>query len=61
VKGGTYFPLTVKKHLRAQEVALENRCPAFTSSIRAARSYRCKTKSSRTASTSDAFSTTRPS
>ncbi len=25
VKGGTYFPLTVKKHLRAQEVALENR------------------------------------
>src|SRR5215472_3950341 len=24
VKGGTYFPLTVKKHLRAQEVALEN-------------------------------------
>jgi 3-methylcrotonyl-CoA carboxylase beta subunit len=27
VKGGTYFPLTVKKHLRAQEVALENRLP----------------------------------
>src|SRR5262245_46034489 len=25
VKGGTYHPLTVKKHLRAQEVALENR------------------------------------
>src|SRR5881296_2079560 len=25
VKGGTYFPLTVKKHLRAQEVALQNR------------------------------------
>jgi 3-methylcrotonyl-CoA carboxylase beta subunit len=25
VKGGTYFPLTVKKHLRAQEIALENR------------------------------------
>src|SRR5262245_37690979 len=24
VKGGTYFPLTVKKHLRAQEIALEN-------------------------------------
>src|SRR3569623_2738477 len=24
VKGGTYFPMTVKKHLRAQEVALEN-------------------------------------
>ncbi len=27
VKGGTYFPLTVKKHLRAQEVAEENRLP----------------------------------
>src|SRR4029079_4397279 len=27
VKGGTYFPLTVKKHLRAQEVALEIRLP----------------------------------
>ncbi|MCB0317202.1 MAG: methylcrotonoyl-CoA carboxylase [Bdellovibrionales bacterium] len=27
VKGGTYFPLTVKKHLRAQEVAIENNLP----------------------------------
>ena len=27
VKGGTYFPITVKKHLRAQEVALENNLP----------------------------------
>ena len=27
VKGGTYFPLTVKKHLRAQEIAFENRLP----------------------------------
>jgi 3-methylcrotonyl-CoA carboxylase beta subunit len=27
VKGGVYFPITVKKHLRAQEVALENRLP----------------------------------
>src|SRR5437764_5432474 len=27
VKGGTYFPLTVKKHLRAQQIALENRLP----------------------------------
>ncbi|MCA1798498.1 MAG: methylcrotonoyl-CoA carboxylase [Xanthomonadaceae bacterium] len=27
VKGGTYYPLTVKKHLRAQEVALENALP----------------------------------
>ena len=27
VKGGTYYPITVKKHLRAQEVALENHLP----------------------------------
>ncbi|HYK05440.1 MAG TPA: carboxyl transferase domain-containing protein, partial [Thermoanaerobaculia bacterium] len=27
VKGGTYFPMTVKKHLRAQEVALQNHLP----------------------------------
>lgn len=29
VKGGTYFPMTVKKHLRAQEVARENRLPCI--------------------------------
>src|SRR4030095_1574607 len=29
VKGGTYYPLTVKKHLRAQEVAIENRLPCI--------------------------------
>jgi acetyl-CoA carboxylase carboxyltransferase component len=29
VKGGTYFPVTIKKHLRAQEIALENRLPAI--------------------------------
>ncbi|HVB46848.1 MAG TPA: carboxyl transferase domain-containing protein, partial [Burkholderiales bacterium] len=29
VKGGTYFPLTVKKHLRAQEIALHNRLPCI--------------------------------
>jgi 3-methylcrotonyl-CoA carboxylase beta subunit/propionyl-CoA carboxylase len=29
VKGGTYFPLTVKKHLRAQEIAAENNLPCF--------------------------------
>src|SRR6202049_2985757 len=27
VKGGPYYPITVKKHLRAQEIALENRLP----------------------------------
>ncbi|RMH90783.1 methylcrotonoyl-CoA carboxylase [Lysobacter pythonis] len=29
VKGGTYFPMTVKKHLRAQQVALENQLPCL--------------------------------
>jgi 3-methylcrotonyl-CoA carboxylase beta subunit len=29
VKGGTYYPLTVKKHLRAQEIAQENRLPSL--------------------------------
>lgn len=27
VKGGIYYPITVKKHLRAQEIAKENRLP----------------------------------
>ncbi|MCC6954343.1 MAG: methylcrotonoyl-CoA carboxylase [Deltaproteobacteria bacterium] len=30
VKGGTYFPMTVKKHVRAQEIALENRLPCIS-------------------------------
>ena len=29
IKGGTYYPLTVKKHLRAQEISLENRLPCL--------------------------------
>lgn len=29
VKGGTYYPMSVKKHLRAQEIALENRLPCI--------------------------------
>lgn len=29
VKGGSYYPITVKKHLRAQEVAMENRLPCI--------------------------------
>ncbi|HEY1568571.1 MAG TPA: carboxyl transferase domain-containing protein, partial [Solirubrobacteraceae bacterium] len=29
VKGGTYYPMTVKKHLRAQEIALQNRLPCI--------------------------------
>src|ERR1700757_1354134 len=30
VKGGTYFPMTVKKHLRAQEIALQNNLPCIS-------------------------------
>ncbi len=61
VKGGTYYPITVKKHLRAQEIALQNNLPclylvdsggAFLPPVR--------TRSSPpTASTSVASSTTR--
>ena len=29
VKGGTYYPITVKKHLRAQQVAMDNRLPCL--------------------------------
>src|SRR5688500_20384139 len=29
VKGGTYYPMTVKKHLRAQEIARQNRLPCI--------------------------------
>jgi len=29
VKGGSYYPITVKKHLRAQEIAMENRLPCI--------------------------------
>ena len=29
VKGGTYYPITVKKHLRAQEIAGQNRLPCI--------------------------------
>jgi 3-methylcrotonyl-CoA carboxylase beta subunit len=29
IKGGTYYPMTVKKHLRAQEIAAENRLPCL--------------------------------
>jgi len=59
VKGGTYYPLTVKKHLRAQDIARETTCPASIWSTRAAPT--CPTNSTcfRTATTSGASSTTR--
>ena len=59
VKGGTYFPITVKKHLRAQEIAMQNHLPCLYLSIPAAHSCRCRPTYFRTAITSAASSTTR--
>ena len=28
-KGGAYYPITVKKHIRAQEIAMENKLPCI--------------------------------
>ena len=39
VKGGTYYPVTVKKHLRAQEIARENFLPCIYLGTR--NSYYC--------------------
>ena len=59
IKGGTYYPVTVKKHLRAQEIARENRLPCIylvdSGGANLPHGRRC----SRTASTSAASSTTR--
>ena len=60
VKGGTYYPLTVKKHLRAQEIAQRTGCRASTWSTPAAPTCPTRTTCSPTASTSAASSTTRP-
>ncbi len=60
VKGGTYYPMTVKKHLRAQEVALDNRLPCVYLVDSGAPSCPCRTRCSRTGTTSAASSTTRP-
>ena len=58
VKGGSYYPMTVKKHIGAQEIAEENNLPASTSSTRR-RSCPCRTRSSPTSSTSAGYSGTR--
>ena len=61
VKGGTYYPMTVKKHLRAQEIALENRLAVhLPGRFRVERSCRSRPRSSRIATTSVGSSTTRP-
>ena len=59
VKGGTYFPLTVKKHLRAQEVALQTTCLVFTLLTRVVLSCQSKMKYFRTKTTLDEFSSTK--
>jgi 3-methylcrotonyl-CoA carboxylase beta subunit len=59
IKGGTYYPMTVKKHLRAQEIARRTGCPASIWSIPAAPTCRTRTRCFPTASISAASSTIR--
>ena len=60
VKGGTYFPMTVKKHLRAQEIALQNRLPCiYLVDSRRRQPAATRTRCSPTAIISAASSTTR--
>lgn len=60
VKGGTYYPITVKKHLRAQEVALHNRLPCVYLVDSGGAFLPRQDEVFPTASTSAASSTTRP-
>ena len=59
VKGGTYFPITVKKHLRAQEVALENHLPCIYWLIQAGPFCLSRMRSSQTKSILVESSTTK--
>jgi 3-methylcrotonyl-CoA carboxylase beta subunit len=59
VKGGAYFPLTVKKHLRAQEIAMQNRLPCVYLVDSGGANCRTRPRSSRTATISAASSTIR--
>jgi 3-methylcrotonyl-CoA carboxylase beta subunit len=59
VKGGAYFPLTVKKHLRAQEIARENRLPCVYLVDSAGRTCPTRPRCFRTRSISGASSTIR--
>ena len=61
VKGGTYAPMTVKKHLRAQESRSPTGCRACTWWTLAAPFCRCRTRSFPTATTSGGSSSTRRS
>ena len=59
VKGGTYYPLTVKKHLRAQEIAAQNRLPCLYLWIPAGRICPIRMKCFRIAIISGAYFSTR--
>ncbi len=59
VKGGTYYPLTVKKHLRAQEIAEHNRLPCVYLVDSGGATFRTRPRSSPTAIISAASSTAR--
>lgn len=60
VKGGTYYPVTVKKHVRAQEIAAENRLPCVYLVDSGARTCRTRTRCFPIATISAGSSTTRP-
>ena len=59
IKGGTYYPITVKKHLRAQEIAAENRLPCVYLVNSGGANCPTRPRSSRTASISAGSSSTR--
>jgi 3-methylcrotonyl-CoA carboxylase beta subunit len=59
VKGGTYYPMTVKKHLAPRKSPSRTICPASTWWTQVVPSCRCRTRSFRIATTSAASSTTR--
>ncbi len=60
VKGGTYYPMTVKKHLRAQEIAAQNRLPCIYLVDSGGANLPNQDDVFPTASTSAASSSTRP-
>ncbi len=60
VKGGTYYPMTVKKHLRAQEIAEQNHLPCVYLVDSGGANLPNQDDVFPTATTSAASSTTRP-
>jgi 3-methylcrotonyl-CoA carboxylase beta subunit len=60
VKGGTYYPVTVKKHLRAQEIAQQNKLPCIYLVDSGGAFLPRRDEVSRTESTSAGSSSTRP-